>query len=75
MIADQEVDIVYVGNVHRFRRVIGEKVLKGNKHCLLEKPFSCNLEDSRRNLFCLGIGEIPDDITAEEAESDTFSHW
>ena len=61
LIADQEVDIVYVGNVHCFRRVIGEKVLKGNKHCLLEKPFSCNLEDAmylvqlakERNLFCL----------------------
>jgi len=54
-----DIDIVYVGNIHSLRRSIGEKVLKANKHCLLEKPFACNAEDARylislareRNLF------------------------
>ena len=32
ILADEEVDIIYVGNVHSFRREIGEKVLKANKH-------------------------------------------
>ena len=57
--ADEEIDIIYVGNVHSFRREIGEKVLKANKHCLLEKPFACSATDAEyliglakeRNLF------------------------
>ena len=44
---DADVDIVYVGNVHSFRRPIGEMVLKANKHCLLEKPFACSYEDAK----------------------------
>lgn len=61
LVNDEEVDIVYVGNVHSFRRQIGEMVLKANKHCLLEKPFACSHKDAEyliglakeRNLFLM----------------------
>jgi len=45
MLQDPEVEIVYVGNVHSFRRSTGEKCLLANKHVLLEKPFACSVED------------------------------
>lgn len=60
LLNDPAVDIVYVGNVHVFRREIGEKCLLANKHVLLEKPFACGkVEDAEyliqlaaeRNLF------------------------
>jgi len=61
LINHKDIDIVYVGNIHAFRRSIGEKVLKAKKHCLLEKPFACNVDDARhlislareRNLFLM----------------------
>lgn len=61
ILSDENVDIIYVGNVHSFRREIGEKVLKANKHCLLEKPFACSAKDAEyliglakeRNLFLM----------------------
>lgn len=61
VLKDDNVDIVYVGNIHIFRRSIGEKCLMANKHVLLEKPFTCSAEDARflmnlakeRNLFCM----------------------
>ena len=34
---DEDVEIIYVGNVHLFRREVGEMVLNAGKHCLLEK--------------------------------------
>lgn len=63
LLADDEVQCVYVGNVHSFRRQIGEKCLKANKHTLLEKPFACNAEDAQylinlakeRNLFLMEV--------------------
>jgi len=63
---NDQVDIVYVGNVHAFRKSVGEKVLKANKHCLLEKPFACNTEDAKylislareRNLFLMEVSII-----------------
>ena len=63
LITNTEIDIVYVGNIHAFRRSIGEKVLKANKHCLLEKPFACNAIDAQylislaqeRNLFFMEV--------------------
>ena len=63
---DEDVDIIYVGNVHSFRKEIGEKVLKANKHCLLEKPFTCNVADAEyliglakeRNLFLMEVSFI-----------------
>lgn len=65
LVNDEEVDIVYVGNVHSFRRQIGEMVLKANKHCLLEKPFACSHKDAEyliglakeRNLFLMEVSK------------------
>lgn len=59
LLADGNVDIVYVGTVHAFRREIGEQCLLAGKHVLLEKPFCCTVEDAEylvrlaaeRNLF------------------------
>lgn len=45
MLQDPEVEIVYVGNVHSFRRSTGEKCLLAGKHVVLEKPFACSVED------------------------------
>ncbi|GAX15118.1 dihydrodiol dehydrogenase / D-xylose 1-dehydrogenase (NADP) [Fistulifera solaris] len=61
MLKDPAIDVVYVGNLHAFRRSIGEKCLLANKHVLLEKPFACKLEDAEylcglakeRNLFLM----------------------
>lgn len=61
LLTDEQVEIVYVGNVHAFRRSVGEKCLLANKHVLLEKPFACTLEDAEylislakeRNLFLM----------------------
>ncbi|KAL7572082.1 hypothetical protein ACA910_001726 [Epithemia clementina (nom. ined.)] len=58
---DPNVDIVYVGNIHIFRRSIGELCLNHNKHVLLEKPVACNAEDAKylvalarsKNLFLM----------------------
>jgi len=61
LLKDDEVDIVYVGNMHAFRRSIGEKCLLANKHTLLEKPFTCTVKDAQylinlareKNLFLM----------------------
>mmetsp|Transcript_26495 Transcript_26495/g.62236 ORF Transcript_26495/g.62236 Transcript_26495/m.62236 type:complete len:404 (-) Transcript_26495:1701-2912(-) len=45
MLKDEDVAIVYVGNVHSFRRTTGEKCLRAGKHVVLEKPFACSVED------------------------------
>ena len=63
LLADDQVQCVYVGNLHVFRREIGEKCLMANKHVLLEKPFACNAEDAKylldlakeRNLFIMEV--------------------
>lgn len=47
LVADTAVDAVYVGNVHAFRREIGELCLRANKHVLLEKPFACATADAQ----------------------------
>jgi dihydrodiol dehydrogenase / D-xylose 1-dehydrogenase (NADP) len=46
LVQNPEVDIVYVGNVHSFRRETGEMCLNAGKHVLLEKPFTCTVEDA-----------------------------
>ncbi|GMH57447.1 hypothetical protein TrRE_jg8931 [Triparma retinervis] len=46
MCGDEDVEIVYVGNVHLFRREVGEMVLKAGKHCLLEKPIALSKSDA-----------------------------
>jgi dihydrodiol dehydrogenase / D-xylose 1-dehydrogenase (NADP) len=61
LLKDDEVECVYVGNIHCFRRETGEMCLNANKHVLLEKPFACSLEDTEyliglakeRNLFLM----------------------
>ena len=61
LLRDPSVECVYVGNVHAFRRTVGEKCLMANKHVLLEKPFACSSEDAEhlvrlakeRNLFLM----------------------
>lgn len=45
MLNDPDIQIVYVGNVHSFRRSTGEKCLLAGKHVILEKPFACSVED------------------------------
>jgi dihydrodiol dehydrogenase / D-xylose 1-dehydrogenase (NADP) len=46
LVQDATVDIVYVGNVHSFRRADGELCIRANKHVVLEKPFACKREDA-----------------------------
>lgn len=46
MLEDTEVEIVYVGNVHSFRRSTVEKCLLARKHVLVEKPFACSVKDA-----------------------------
>jgi len=61
MLQDEEVEIVYVGNVHSFRRTTGEKCLLAGKHVVLEKPFACSVADGEylislakeKNLFIM----------------------
>jgi predicted dehydrogenase len=63
LLEDSNVDIVYVGNIHIYRRSIGEKCLFANKHALVEKPFTCTAEDAHylvnlareRNLFFMEV--------------------
>jgi dihydrodiol dehydrogenase / D-xylose 1-dehydrogenase (NADP) len=61
LVKDDQVQIIYVGTVHAFRRSMGELCLRANKHILMEKPFCCTVEDTEyilnlakeRNLFVL----------------------
>ena len=61
MLSDSQVDIVYIGNVHAFRKDTVTKSLMANKHVLVEKPFACSVEDGEqffalakeRNLFIM----------------------
>eukprot|EP00542_Grammatophora_oceanica_P018105 CAMPEP_0194048430 /NCGR_PEP_ID=MMETSP0009_2-20130614/27263_1 /TAXON_ID=210454 /ORGANISM="Grammatophora oceanica, Strain CCMP 410" /LENGTH=402 /DNA_ID=CAMNT_0038694287 /DNA_START=17 /DNA_END=1225 /DNA_ORIENTATION=+ len=57
LLQDDSVECVYVGNVHSFRRSIGEKCLKANKHVLLEKPFACSTEDAE---YLIGLAKERD---------------
>ncbi|GKY92420.1 hypothetical protein MPSEU_000212600 [Mayamaea pseudoterrestris] len=58
---DPDIDIVYVGNVHSFRRTDGELCITAGKHVLLEKPFACNADDAlylielarKHKVFCM----------------------
>lgn len=61
LLTDENVECVYVGNIHIFRRSLVEKVLLANKHVLVEKPFALNATDAEylmgmakeRNLFIM----------------------
>jgi dihydrodiol dehydrogenase / D-xylose 1-dehydrogenase (NADP) len=46
LLANPNVDIIYVGNVHAFRKDTGEMCLLAGKHVLLEKPFTCTVQDA-----------------------------
>ncbi|KAL3943471.1 MAG: hypothetical protein SGBAC_002482 [Bacillariaceae sp.] len=61
LVKDVNVEIVYIGNVHAFRRSTVEMCLLADKHVLVEKPFACSLADGEylmglakeRNLFIM----------------------
>lgn len=61
MIKNPNIEIVYIGNVHAFRRETVEMSLMANKHVLVEKPFACSVADGEylialakeRNLFIM----------------------
>jgi dihydrodiol dehydrogenase / D-xylose 1-dehydrogenase (NADP) len=61
LVQDPDVDIVYVGNVHSFRRRDGELCITANKHVLLEKPMACSAQDAeyliqlaqKHKVFCM----------------------
>lgn len=63
MVKDANVEIVYIGNVHAFRRSTVEMCLLADKHVLVEKPFACSLADGEyliglakeRNLFIMEV--------------------
>lgn len=86
LLKNEDVECVYVGNVHSFRRQIGEKCLKANKHTLLEKPFACSVEDAEylislakeRKLFLMEVSmQVQNDcdgiVTATQSCSSTVS--
>jgi len=43
---DPDVDVVYDGTLHIFHRRNAEMSLNAGKHCLVEKPFTCTIEDA-----------------------------
>lgn len=61
MLTNTDIDIVYIGNVHSFRRETVSKCLVANKNVLVEKPFACSVADGEylialakeRNLFIM----------------------
>jgi predicted dehydrogenase len=63
LVNDVNVEIVYIGNVHAFRRSTVEMALMANKHVLVEKPFACSVADGEyliglakeRNLFIMEV--------------------
>jgi predicted dehydrogenase len=63
LVDDVNVEIVYIGNVHAFRRSTVEMALMANKHVLVEKPFACSVADGEyliglakeRNLFIMEV--------------------
>jgi dihydrodiol dehydrogenase / D-xylose 1-dehydrogenase (NADP) len=62
MVRDEDVEIVYVGNLHAFRRETVEKCLAANKHVLVEKPFACNVVDGE---YLLGLAKERDRFIME----------
>ena len=61
MLTNPEIDVVYIGNIHSFRRETVSKCLMADKNVLVEKPFACSLADGEylialakeRNLFIM----------------------
>lgn len=48
LVADPEVDVVYIGTPHPSHAGDAELALRAGKHVLVEKPFTLNAADSRR---------------------------
>ena len=48
LVADPEVDVVYIGTPHPGHLAAAELALNAGKHVLVEKPFTLNAADSRR---------------------------
>ena len=45
MLADQDIDMVYVGNVNSLHFEFSKKALLANKHVICEKPFTSNTKE------------------------------
>jgi predicted dehydrogenase len=63
LVKDENVQIVYIANVHAFRRSTVEMCLMTNKNVLVEKPFACSVADgeylmglaNERGLFIMEV--------------------
>jgi len=44
---DPEVQVVYIGSLHPLHREHAEMCLMAGKHCLVEKPFTCTVDDAK----------------------------
>ncbi|KAL3766603.1 hypothetical protein ACHAW5_011164 [Stephanodiscus triporus] len=62
MVRNEDVNIIYVGNLHAFRRETAEKCLAANEHVVVEKPFACNVADGE---YLLGLAKERDRFIME----------
>ncbi|KAH8048131.1 D-xylose 1-dehydrogenase [Aureococcus anophagefferens] len=46
-LADEDVDVVYLSAMHSDRAHVTQ-ILEAGKHCVVEKPFACNLADGKK---------------------------
>ena len=47
-LADEDVDVVYLSAMHSDRVAHVAQILEAGKHCVVEKPFACNLADGKK---------------------------
>ena len=47
-LADKDVDVVYLSAMHSDRVAHVTQILEAGKHCVVEKPFACNLADGKK---------------------------
>lgn len=66
LLADDEVEAVYVALPNKFHAETAIKVLESGRHCILDKPFALNYAEAKRvadvaeksgNVFCLGMNQ------------------
>ena len=66
MLADDEIDSIYVAVPNKFHAELALRVLESGRHCLLEKPFALNFDEARRvadvaaksgKTFCIGMNQ------------------
>lgn len=48
LLADKNVDAVYIGVPNKFHAPLAEQALNAGKHVLLDKPFAMNLDEARQ---------------------------